>query len=59
MIIDKIENLAMYRIVPDHVVDFVKSLKTDIKTGRYELIDKDFADDEDGKIDVEEIEIGK
>ena len=23
MIIDKIENLAMYRIVPDHVVDFV------------------------------------
>ena len=43
MIIDKIENLAMYRIVPDHVVDFVKTLKTNIKTGRYELIDKDFA----------------
>ena len=43
MIIDKLENLSMYRIVPDHVVDFVKNLKSDIKTGRYELIDKDYA----------------
>ncbi len=43
MIIDKLENLSMYRIVPDHVVDFVKNLKSDIKTGRYELIDNDYA----------------
>lgn len=43
MIIDNIENISMYRIIPDHVVDFIKSLKKDIKTGRYELIDKDYA----------------
>lgn len=60
MIIDKLENLSMYRIVPDHVVDFVKNLKSDIKTGRYELIDKDYANIEtyttknitDGKFEV-------
>lgn len=43
MIIDKLENISMYRIVPDHVVDFVKNLNGNIKIGRYEIIDKDYA----------------
>lgn len=43
MIVDKIANISMYRIVPDHVVDFLKNLPKNIKTGRYELIDADYA----------------
>lgn len=57
MIIDKLENIQMYRIVPDHIIDFVKRLKKDIKTGRYDLIDKDYANIEE--YDTKQISDGK
>lgn len=47
MIIDRLENISMYRIVPDHVVDFIKSLPKDVANGRYELIDRDYANVEE------------
>lgn len=47
MIIDKLENISMYRIVPDHVTEFLKTFKKDISCGRYELIDQDFVNVEE------------
>jgi len=47
MIIDNLENISMYRIIPDHVSDFIKSLPKDIALGRHELIDTDYANVEE------------
>ena len=47
MIIDRLENISMYRIIPDHAVEFIKSLPKDIALGRYELIDADYANVEE------------
>ncbi len=47
MIIDKITNISMYRIVPDHVVDFIKNLPKDTTLGRHDILDKDYANVEE------------
>ena len=43
MIIDNLENISMYRIIPDHVIKFIKSLKVDTNTGKVQLLDNDYA----------------
>jgi len=43
MIIDKITNIEIYKNIPLHAVEFIKSLTPDIKTGRYELTEDDYA----------------
>lgn len=39
MIIDKIENISLYKNIPNNVVEFVSSLNKDIKFGKHILSD--------------------
>ena len=47
MITDKIANISMYRIIPDHVVDFIKTLPKDVSLGRHDILDRDYANVEE------------
>lgn len=47
MITDKIENISLYKNIPQPVTEFVKNLKTDIKLGRYEICDGIYANVEE------------
>ncbi len=57
MIIDRIENLSMYRIIPDHVVEFIKTMPKDISLGRHDLLDADYANIEE--YNTKSVENGK
>ncbi len=57
MIIDKIENISMYKNIPNNVVEFISSLNKDIQLGKHILSD-------DVYVNVEEyatksVDIGK
>lgn len=43
MIVDKLENVILYSQIPDYVKDFVLKLNCDCKSGRYNLLDSDYA----------------
>ena len=43
MISDKIENLNLYKQIPEYALTFIKDLKKDIPCGKYTLINKDYA----------------
>lgn len=42
MIIDKIDNLKMYEQIPIEIAEFLQSLDSNVKTGRYEFEDGNF-----------------
>lgn len=42
MIIDKLENISLYKEIPQSVVNFLTNLSADIKNGRYELANYDY-----------------
>ena len=43
MIVDKLENVARYGEIPEIVIDFISSLKTDIESSKYQLNSNDYA----------------
>lgn len=43
MIIDKIENISKYKEIPEFAHTFIKNITPDIKEGRYELGEDNFA----------------
>ena len=43
MIVDKLENVAMYGEIPEFVGDFIKNLKKDVELGKYQLNSNDYA----------------
>ena len=43
MIIDNLDSLDEYQIVPKEVIDFIKSLTVSIPNGRYDITDKIYA----------------
>lgn len=42
MIIDKLENVDKYSVIPDYAVDFIKNLKPDLECKRYEISETDY-----------------
>lgn len=47
MIIDKLENISLYKNIPECVVDFVKSLHKNISTGKHILSETIYANIEE------------
>lgn len=43
MIFDKLENILLYNVVPDDIKDFVQNLSPDVKLGRVEFADGNYA----------------
>lgn len=42
MIIDKLENISLYKEIPNDALVFIKKLSTDVACGRYPLADDNF-----------------
>lgn len=43
MITDKLENISLYRQIPEYALDFINKLSLDTEPGRYQLSGEDFA----------------
>lgn len=43
MIIDTLENISIYKNIPQNVIDFIKDLTPQVEDGRYEIDDRIYA----------------
>ena len=43
MIVDSLENLSLYNVIPQNVIDFIKTLTPQKEVGRYEIDDRNYA----------------
>lgn len=47
MIIDSLENISIYKDIPQNVIDFIKNLTPQIELGRYEIDSNSYANIEE------------